>query len=197
MRSMPRFLEIFLFMCGWQVLFLVSDFAAGFCRPAAYLLNSRWFGSCHFSRVSRTPRVESSKTLENEPFAAYSTYFSGNTAFSCKSAANPRNTQFPLRTRIPPSILPSLDIHFTWVRRCFQGLQRTRWVLYGHVCSMARMTVSGAVPLMYAANGVYGLWGLHPQPKWEKGVHNQLHLTAWTWDDRHARRPRGDTIPEV
>ena len=150
-----------------------------------------------FSRVSRTPRVESSKTQENEPFAAYSTYFSGNTAFSCQSAENPRNTQFPLETRVPPSISPSLDIHFTWVRSCFQGLQRIRWVLYGHVCSMARMSVSGTVPVAYAANGVYGQWGLHPQPKWGKGVHNQLHLTAWTWDDRHARLPRGDTIPEV
>ena len=49
-----------------------------------------------------------------------------------------------------------------------RSLQRVRWACYGNVCSIASMLVSGHRSATYAGNFMYGLWGLHPQPKWQR-----------------------------
>ena len=48
------------------------------------------------------------------------------------------------------------------------SLQCVRWACHGNVCSIASMLVSGHRSATYARNFMYGLWGLHPLPKWQR-----------------------------
>ena len=84
----------------------------------------------------------------------------------CGRSAKPVSVVLLRRGSLPPFRLLS-----TPTLRGYAAASRASSAPAGSF-TVARMSVSGAVPVMYTANGVYGEWGLHSQPKWEKGVHN-------------------------